>query len=236
MPAGIYEICENGPKRFYHLRHELSLQKVLREKRIREIGVDLRQCRDSCCVDEQGWPNGGDGKIDAQKWHLNEEQLLEIAKLVIKEEGKDLGELSPKTHRWATNITPRRKVAFLAEIKEVWGYKYLCWTHAGCWTPIMVRFEVLWLDKCLEPEDFPSPQGKKQHVQKFPAPLKSGKSFFEFFYINRRGNFSAASQYSQAALFPDALKYFFKKIEELHRPEERGNGELLAQALQTPGE
>ena len=76
----------------------------------------------------------------------------------------------------------------------------------------MVRFEVLWLDKCLESEDFPPPQGKEQHVQKFPAPLKSGKSFFEFFYINRGGNFSAASQYSQAALFPDALKYFFEKM------------------------
>jgi len=212
MPAGIYEICENGPKRFYHLRHELSLQKVLREKRIREIGVDLRQCRDSCCVDEQGWPNGGDGKIDAQEWHLNEERLLEIAKLVIKEGGKDLGEIKPKTHRWATNITPRRKVAFLAEIKEVWGYKYLCWTHAGCWTPIMVRFEVLWLDKCLESEDFLPPKGEDKPVEKFPAPLKPRKSFFEFFYINRRGNFSAASQYSQAALFPDALKYFVEKM------------------------
>jgi hypothetical protein len=235
MPAGIYKICkerdENGPKRFYRLCDELSLQKVLREERIREIGVDLGQCRDSCYVDEQGWPNGGDGKIDAKEWHLNEEQLLMIAKRVIEEESKrkDLGELSPTTHRWATNITPRRnlnpkdptspKVAFLAEIKEVWGYKYLCWTHAGCWTPIMVRFEVLWLDKCLGSKDFPSPQGKDQPVQKFPAPLKPGKSFFEFFYINRKGDFSAASQYSQAALFPDALKYFVKKMRSfLKRP------------------
>lgn len=224
MPAGIYEIYEkrdeNGPKRFYRLYNKLSLQKVLREDRIREIGVDLGQCRDSCCVDEQGWPKGVDGKIDAKKWHLNEEELLRIATLVIKKERKHEGldELSLKTHRWATNITPRRnldpkdpessKVAFLAEIKEVWGYKYLCWTHAGCWTPIMVRFEVLWLDKCLKPKDF---SGKDQHVQEFPAPLKPGKSFFEFFYINRGGNFSAASQYSQAALFPDALKYFVEK-------------------------
>jgi hypothetical protein len=166
----------------------------------------------------------------AQKWHLSEEDLLKIAASVT-----DLSRLAPATHRWATNITPNRKhktskigIAFLAEIKEVWGYRYLGWTAQGGWTPIMVKFKVLWLDTPLTTPGFKPPEKDEDPVPEFPTPekIKIGRSFFEFFYINRLGQLETATRYSQAALFPDALEYFVGEMRKslLRPPDECGEG------------
>ena len=166
-------------------------------------------------VDPQGWPIPPSVSAPAQKWHFSEGDLLNIAASVTGLPG-----LTPATHRWATNITPNRKgktpgsrVAFLAEIKEVWGYRYLGWTAEGCWTPIMVKFKVLWLDTPLP-------------VLGVPMPTKIGRSFFEFFYISRKGRLVTATRYSQAALFPDALEYFVGEMRKslLRPPDECGEG------------
>jgi hypothetical protein len=76
----------------------------------------------------------------------------------------------------------------------------------------MVKFKVLWLDTSLT-------------TSVFTPPSKIGRSFFEFFYISRRGSLVTA-RYSQAALFPDALEYFVGEMRKslLRPPDECGEG------------
>jgi len=177
----------------------------------------LASCAGDVYVDPQGWPVPPGVTTPAQKWHLSEADLLHIAADV-----KGLGFLSPATHRWVTNITPDRSspspnTVFLAEIKEVWGYRYLGWTAAGCWTPIMLKLKVLWLDH-------PLPTSGRLPGT-FVVPPKPGRSFFEFFYITRDGRLNTGP-YSQPALFPDALEYFVAEMRKslLAPPEKCGEG------------
>ena len=207
MPAGIYDISGGT----YTLIEPCSLNMVLNDSSISSIVGPLGTLTPTSSgtpvpyVDPQGWPIPPSVSAPAQKWHLSEEDLLNIAASVT-----GLSGLAPATHRWATNITPNRKskgisIAFLAEIKEVWGYRYLGWTAQGGWTPIMVKFKVLWLDTPLTPPDFTPPAKDEDPVPEFSTPKKIGRSFFEFFYISRDGGLVTATRYSQAALFPDAL-------------------------------
>ena len=201
MPAGIYDISGG----MYTLKAPCSLNMVLNDRMISAV-IPLHRCTGAISVDHQGWSIPPSASVPAQKWHLSEGDLLNIAARVT---GLSL---APATHRWATNITPRRRTVFLAEIKEVWGYRYLGWTATGCWTPIMVKFKVLWLDTSLT-------------TSVFTPPSKIGRSFFEFFYISRRGSLVTA-RYSQAALFPDALEYFVGEMRKslLRPPDECGEG------------
>lgn len=220
MPAGIYEVSGG----MYTLHTACPLGKVLNDRSISMV-VPLASCAAGVHVDPQGWPVSPGVTTPAQKWHLSEADLLNIAAGVT-----GLGSLSPATHRWVTNITPRRPTVFLAEIKEVWGYRYLGWTAAGCWTPLMVKFKVLWLDTPLTTPGFVPPAAPTHPVPAFPVPPRVGRSFFEFFYISRprRGNSKlvTASRYSQVALFPDALEYFVAEMRKslLAPPEECGEG------------
>jgi hypothetical protein len=194
MPAGIYDISKS--KGTYKLEAPCSLDMVLNDRSISSIVGPLGTLTPTSsgtpvsCVDSQGWPISCSLSATAQKWHLSEEDLLNIAarhpEIAPKLGG--LSRLTPATHRWATNITPNRKhktskieIAFLAEIKEVWGYRYLGWTAEGGWTPIMVKFKVLWLDTPLTPPDFTPPEKDEDPVPEFPTPEKIGRSFFEFF-------------------------------------------------------
>jgi len=203
MPAGIYDISGGT----YTFITHCSLNMVLKDREINAV-TPLHPCTGAISVDHQGWPIPPSASVPAQKWHLSEGDLLKIAESVT-----GLSPLVPTTHRWVTNLTPRRPTVFLAEIKEVWGYRYLGWTATGCWTPIMVKFKVLWLDTPLT-----SPV--------FPMPTKIGRSFFEFFYISRKGRLVTATRYSQAALFPDALEYFVGEMRKslLRPPDECGEG------------
>lgn len=220
MPAGIYEVSGG----MYTLRAPCALNRVLTGRSIRMVGP-LASYAGGVYVDPQGWPVPPGVTTPAQKWHLSEADLLRIAAGVT-----GLGSLSPATHRWVTNITPGRPTVFLAEIKEVWGYRYLGWTAAGCWTPIMVKFKVLWLDTPLTTPGFTAPSRPRGPVGGFPTPSQIGRSFFEFFYISRprRGisTLVAASRYSQVALFPDALEYFVAEMRKslLAPPVECGEG------------
>lgn len=249
MPAGIY--CVDKGK--YELIKPCSLDKVLQERHIKNV-LHLKACASPkySCVDPQGWPIPGGG-IPAQTWHLNERQLLGIAVKVacvshpkdrqdpgnghVPREGEEgVSHLKNcQDLRWVTNITPNRKskgggggtpIAFLAEIKEVWGYRYLCWRPTGCWTPIMIKFKTLWLDQPLSGPGFVSPKKSSDPVPEFPVPPKKGRTFFEFFYIDRRGKLATSSRYSQAVLFPDALEYFLREMRKslLAPPEECGEG------------
>jgi len=202
MPAGIYDISKGT----YTLITPCSLNKVLKDREISAV-IPLHRCTGAISVDHQGWPIPPSASVPAQKWHLSEGDLLNIAARVT-----GLPRLTPATHRWVTNLTPSRPTVFLAEIKEVWGYRYLGWTATGCWTPIMVKFKVLWLDTSLT-------------TSVFTPPSKIGRSFFEFFYISRRGSLVTA-RYSQAALFPDALEYFVGEMRKslLRPPAECGEG------------
>jgi hypothetical protein len=222
MPAGIYDYDISGGT--YTLKAPCSLNMVLKDHEINAV-IPLRPCTGAICVDRQGWPIPCSVSATPQKWHLSEGDLLNIAASVT-----GLSPLAPATHRWATNITPKRKskgisIAFLAEIKEVWGYRYLGWTATGCWTPIMVKFKVLWLDTPLTTPGFKPPAKDEDPVPEFPTPEKIGRSFFEFFYISRKGSLVTA-RYSQAALFPDALEYFVGEMRKslLRPPDECGEG------------
>ena len=213
MPAGIYEIG-GGTYRLLS-DSDCSLNSVLNDSAISSIVGPLAPCSCRDCVDEQGWPVPPSVSAPAQKWHLSEQDLLNIAARV-----KGLGSLSAATHRWVTNITPGRPTVFLAEIKEAWGYRYLGWTEAGCWTPIMLKLKVLWLDHSLPPSGgLPGLPGT------FSVPPKPGRSFFEFFYITRDGELNTGP-YSQPVLFPDALEYFIAEMRKslLAPPEECGEG------------
>jgi hypothetical protein len=237
MPAGIYHISKSKNK--YTLITRCSLDKVLNDDMIRKVVGPLGTLTPAISgtpvpyVDSQGWPIPPSVSAPAQKWYLSEENLLDIAarhpEIAPKLGG--LSRLDPATHRWATNITPNRKaskigIAFLAEIKEVWGYRYLGWTAQGGWTPIMVKFKVLWLDTPLTPPDFTPPAKDEDPVPEFPTPKKIGRSFFEFFYISRKGGLVTTTSYSQAALFPDALEYFVGEMRKslLRPPDECGEG------------
>lgn len=59
-----------------------------------------------------------------------------------------------------------------------------------------------------------------------PPKIKIGRSFFEFFYISRKGRLVTANRYSQPALFPDALEYFVGEMRKslLRPPDECGEG------------
>jgi hypothetical protein len=212
MPAGIYEVSGG----MYTLHTACPLGKVLNDRSISMV-VPLASCAAGVHVDPQGWPVSPGVTTPAQKWHLSEADLLNIAAGVT-----GLGSLSPATHRWVTNITPDRSspspnTVFLAEIKEVWGYRYLGWTAAGCWTPIMLKLKVLWLD-------YPLPMSGRL-PGKFNVPPKPGRSFFEFFYITREGRLNTGP-YSQPVLFPDALEYFLSEMRKslLAPPKECGEG------------
>jgi len=244
MPAGIYDISGGT----YTLITRCSLGKVLNDNMIRKVVGPLGTLTPTSSgtpvpyVDPQGWPIPPSVSAPAQKWHLSEKDLLNIAarhpKIAPKLGG--LSRLTPATHRWVTNLTPRRPTVFLAEIKEVWGYRYLGWTATGCWTPIMVKFKVLWLDTPLTTPGFtppstptsPVPSPVPSPVLGFPMPPKIGRSFFEFFYISRDsrgsryGRLVTATKYSQPALFPDALEYFVGEMRKslLRPPDECGEG------------
>lgn len=219
MPAGIYDISKGS----YTLIRRCSLNMVLNDRSISSIVGPLGTLTPTSSgtpvpyVDPQGWPIPPSVSAPAQKWHLSEGDLLNIAASVTHSSSR----FTPATHRWVTNLTPRRPTVFLAEIKEVWGYRYLGWTATGGWTPIMVKFKVLWLDTPLT-----SP------VLVFPMPPKIGRSFFEFFYISRDsrgsryGRLVTATKYSQPALFPDALEYFVGEMRKslLRPPDECGEG------------
>ncbi len=219
MPAGIYDISKGT----YTLRARCTLNKILKDSNIISVVGPLGTLTPTSSgtpvpyVDPQGWPIPPSVSAPAQKWHLSEGDLLNIAASVT-----GLSGLAPATHRWVANITPKRKhkssgigIAFLAEIKKVWGYRYLGWTATGCWTPIMVKFKVLWLDY-LGTTGLPS---------SFPVPPKPWRSFFEFFYITNEGKLNTGP-YSQPALFPDALEYFVGEMRKslLRPPDKCGEG------------
>ena len=203
MPAGIYDISKGT----YTLIKPCSLNMVLKHSAISAV-IPLHPCTGAISVDPQGWPIPPSASVPAQKWYLSEGDLLNIAASVTRSSSR----FTPATHRWVTNLTPGRPTVFLAEIKEVWGYRYLGWTATGCWTPIMVKFKVLWLDTPLT-------------TSSFAPPPKIGRSFFEFFYISRGGGLVTV-RYSQAALFPDALEYFVGEMRKslLRPPAECGEG------------
>ena len=137
------------------------------------------------------------------EWHLSDYDLLSTAIDQYLSESA-----LPNDYAIVIDLKPGDKERVsLYELKDIWGYSY-----SSDYTPIALRLETLAVDL-----DHPNPDALKQ---RFETNDSLREPVHEFLYLQGGAgedsgtwNWGQVGSVNGALLWPDALKFFFKKIQ-----------------------